>query len=41
MSIYRNVTEQDMVNSAKLAEQQKKKIIHKIKIRILKQTHIK
>ena len=39
MSIYSNVTEQDLVNLRKLAEQQKKQRALKIKIRILKQTH--
>ena len=31
MSVYHNVTEQDMINLAKLAEQQKIKRAHKIK----------
>ena len=39
MSIYSNVTEQDMINLHKLAEQQKSQRAHKIKNRILKQTH--
>ena len=39
MSIYSNVTEQDMNNLRKLAEQQKNQRDLKIKIRILKQTH--
>ena len=39
MSIYSNVTEQDLDNLRKLAEQQKEQRAHKIKNRILKQTH--
>ena len=39
MSIYSNVTEQDLVNLHKLAEQQKHQRAEKIKNRILKQTH--
>ena len=39
MSIYSNVTEQDMINLRKLAEQQKSQRARKIKNRILKQTH--
>ena len=39
MSIYSNVSEQDLVNIRKLAEQQKEQRAHKIKNRILKQTH--
>ena len=39
MSIYSNVTEQDMNNLRKLAEQQKNQRALKIKNRILKQTH--
>ena len=39
MSIYSNVTEQDMINLRKLAEQQKSQRTLKIKNRILKQTH--
>ena len=39
MSIYSNVTEQDLINLRKLAEQQKEKEAIKIKNRILKQTH--
>ena len=39
MSIYSNVTEQDLINLGKLAEQQKNKRAEKIKNRILKQTH--
>ena len=39
MSIYSKVTEQDMINLRKLAEQQKKQRAIKIKNRILKQTH--
>ena len=39
MSIYSNVTEQELVNLRKLAEQQKNQRAEKIKNRILKQTH--
>ena len=39
MSIYSDVTEQDLINLRKLAEQQKKQRAIKIKNRILKQTH--
>ena len=39
MSIYSNVTEEDLINLRKLAELQKNQIAEKIKIRILKQTH--
>ena len=39
MSICSNVTEQDLINLRKLAEQQKDQRTLKIKIRILKQTH--
>ena len=39
MSIYSNITEQDMINLRKLAEQQKSERALKIKNRILKQTH--
>ena len=39
MSIYSNVTEQDLENLRKLAEQQKNQRAEKIKKRILKQTH--
>ena len=39
MSIYSNVTEQDMINLRKVAEQQKEQRALKIKNRILKQTH--
>ena len=39
MSIYSNVTEQDMINLRKLAEQQKSQRALKIKNRISKQTH--
>ena len=39
MSIYSNVTEQDLINLRKLAEQQKNQGAEKIKNRILKQTH--
>ena len=40
MSIYSNVTEQDLVNLRKLAEQQKNQGAPKLKDRILKQTHV-
>ena len=39
MSIYSNVTEEDLINLRKLAEQQKNERALKIKNRILKQTH--
>ena len=39
MSIYSNVTEQDLDNLRKLAQQQKEQRAEKIKKRILKQTH--
>ena len=39
MSIYSNVTEQDLINLRKIAEQQKEQRALKIKNRILKQTH--
>ena len=39
MSIYSNVTEQDLIILRKLAEQQKNQRAEKIKSRILKQTH--
>ena len=39
MSIYSNVTEQDLIKLRKLAEQQKEQRALKIKNRILKQTH--
>ena len=39
MSIYSNVTEQDLINLRKIAEQQKNQLGGKIKNRILKQTH--
>ena len=39
MSIYSNVTEQDLINLCKLAEQQKNQRAEKIKNRNLKQTH--
>ena len=39
MSIYSNVTEQDLINLRKLAQQQKEQRAPKIKNRILKQTH--
>ena len=38
MSIYSNVTEEDLINLRKLAEQQKNQRALKIKNRILKQT---
>ena len=41
MSIYSNVTEQDLDNLRKLAQQQKEQRAEKIKNRILKQTHNK
>ena len=41
MSIYSNVTEKDLDNLRKLAEQQKEQRALKIKNRILKQTHDK
>ena len=41
MSIYSNVTEQDLINLRKLADQQKEQRALKIKNRILKQTHDK
>ena len=41
MSIYSNVTEQDLINIRKLADQQKNQRAEKIKNRILKQTHDK
>ena len=41
MSIYPNVTQQDLINSSKLAEQQKNHRAIKIKNRNLKQTHDK
>ena len=40
MSIYSNVTEQDLINLRKLAEQQKNQRALKIKNRILKQTQV-
>ena len=40
MSIFSNVTEQDLIFLRKLAEQQKNEQALKIKNRILKQTHI-
>ena len=40
MSIYSNVTEQNLLNLRKLAEQQKNQLAEKIKNRILKQTHV-
>ena len=39
MNIYSNVTEQDLINLRRLAEQQKNQRAPKIKNRILKQTH--
>ena len=39
MSIYSNVTEQDLINLRKLAEQQKEQRAIKTKNRILKHTH--
>ena len=39
MSIYSNVTEQDLDNLRKFAEQQKEQRALKIKNRTLKQTH--
>ena len=39
MSIYSNVTEQDLDNLRKLTQQQKEQRALKIKNRILKQTH--
>ena len=39
MTINSNVTEQDLINLPKLAEQQKEQRALKIKNRILKQTH--
>ena len=41
MSIYSIVTEEDLINLRKLAEQQKEQQAIKIKNRILKQTHDK
>ena len=41
MSIYSNVTEQDLENLRKLAQQQKNQRAQKIKNRISKQTHDK
>ena len=39
MSICSNITEQDLVNLRKLAEQQKNERAHKIRNKILKQSH--
>ena len=39
MSIYSNVTEEDLINLRKLAEQQKEQRVIKIRNKILKQTH--
>ena len=41
MSIYSNVTEQDLINLRKLAEKQKEERAIEVKNRILKQTHDK
>ena len=41
MSIYSNVTEQDLVNLRKLAQQQKEQRAPKIRNKIIKQTHDK
>ena len=39
MSFYSNVTEEDLINLRKIAEQQKNQRALEIKKRILKQTH--
>ena len=39
MSIYSNVTEQDLINLRKIAKQQKEQRAPKIKNIVLKQTH--
>ena len=39
MSFYSNLTEQDLINLRKLAEQQRKQRAEKIKNRMLEQTH--
>ena len=39
MGIYSNVSEQDLINLRKLAQQQKKQRALKIKIKILKETN--
>ena len=39
MSIYSNITEQDLINLRKLSQQQKEQRAHKLKNRILIQTH--
>ena len=39
MSIYPNVTQEDLINLRKLAQQQKKQRALEIKNKILKQTH--
>ena len=39
MSIHSDVTEQDLINLRKLANQQKEQSVHKIKNKILKETH--
>ena len=39
MSIFSNVTEQDLINLCKLAEQQKEQGAIKIRNKIIKQTH--
>ena len=41
MSIYSNVTEKDLDNLRKLAEQQKEQRVLKIRNKILKETHDK
>ena len=41
MSIFLNVTEQELINLRKLAQQQKEQRAEKIRNRILKQTHHK
>ena len=41
LSIYPNVTEKDLINLSKLAEQQKNQHANEIKNRTLKQTHDK
>ena len=41
MSIFSNVTEQNLLNLRKLAQQQKEQRAEKMKNRILKQTHDK
>ena len=39
MSIYSNVTEADLINLGKLAEQQNERSAPKIRSRVLKRTH--